>query len=326
MKRTAIFILSWILIGPPVSTSAVLINFSTASDAGNTAPLWVAKDAGFFEKYGNTTQLVFIPGSTVSIAALLNNDAHMAQFSPTLAIANNAKGLDLVILMSFNQVLDNAIFGKKGISSIKQIKNLAIGRFGSSSDFIARYLLQREGLNPEIDVALLQLGVQSSRLLAVEAGRADAAIVTPPTTVIARKRGYPLLVNGSQLNIPYTSAIVAARRSFIQKERSVVLNLMKALIESIAYYKTHKEETFKIMSKYLRTQDRDVFEENFRVYNHSLRPYATHEMLELSIQELGKNDPNILKMNPERFVDHSILKELESTGFINRVAAQYGLK
>ena len=326
MKLRAILMFSCILVGAPASLSAALINFSTASDAGNTAPLWVAKDAGFFEKYGNTTQLVFIPGSTISIAALLNNDAHMAQFSPTLAIANNAKGMDLVILMSFNQVLDNAIFGKKGIASIKQIKNLAIGRFGSSSDFIGRYLLQREGLRPELDVALLQLGIQSTRLVAVEAGRADAAIVTPPTTVIARKKGYPLLVDGSQLNIPYTSAIVAARRSFIQKERPVVLNLMRALIESIAYYKTHKEETFKIMGKYLRTQDRDVFEENFRVYNHSLRPYATNEMLELSIQELGKNDPNILKMNPERFVDHSILKELESTGFINRVAAQYGLK
>jgi len=49
----------------------------------------------------------------VSIAALVNNDAHMALLSPTPTIANNAKGMDLVIVMSFNQVLDNAIFGKK---------------------------------------------------------------------------------------------------------------------------------------------------------------------------------------------------------------------
>lgn len=326
MKFTAILIFSWILLGAPASLSAALINFSTASDAGNTAPLWVAKDEGFFEKYGNPTQLIFIPGATVSISALLNNDAHMAQMSPTLAISSNAKGSDLVILMSFNQILDNAIFGRKGISTIKQIKSLAIGRFGSSSDFIGRYLLQKEGLKPETDVAMLQLGTQTARLLAVEAGRADAAIVTPPMTLIARKKGFPLLVNGYQLNIPYTSAIVSARRSFIQKDRPVVLNLMRALVESIAYYKTHKEESFIVMSKYLRMQDRDVFEENFRVYDHSLRPYATNEMLELPIQELGKNDPNVLKINPERFVDHSILKELESTGFINRVAAQYGLK
>jgi ABC-type nitrate/sulfonate/bicarbonate transport system substrate-binding protein len=59
-----------------------MINFSTASDSGNTAPLWIAADLGFFEKYGNTVRLVFIQGATVSIAALLNNDVQMAQFSP----------------------------------------------------------------------------------------------------------------------------------------------------------------------------------------------------------------------------------------------------
>src|SRR5262245_42897072 len=158
MRCIASLMFLWILIGAPISTSAAPINFSTASDSGNTAPLWVAKDAGFFEKYVNTTQLIFIPGASVSISALLNHDAQMAQFSPMLAIANNAKGTDLVILMSFNQVLDNAVFGKKGLSDIKQIKSLAIGRFGSSSDFIGRYLLQREGLKPDTDVALLQLG------------------------------------------------------------------------------------------------------------------------------------------------------------------------
>jgi ABC-type nitrate/sulfonate/bicarbonate transport system substrate-binding protein len=67
--------------------TAEIINFSTASDSGNTAPLWIAADLGFFEKYGNTVRLVFIQGATVSISALLNNDVHMAQFSPMLAIA-----------------------------------------------------------------------------------------------------------------------------------------------------------------------------------------------------------------------------------------------
>ena len=79
-------------VAKPVS--AEIINFSTASDSGNTAPLWIAADLGFFEKYGNTVRLVFIQGATVSISALLNNDVHMAQFSPVLAIANNIKGID----------------------------------------------------------------------------------------------------------------------------------------------------------------------------------------------------------------------------------------
>jgi NitT/TauT family transport system substrate-binding protein len=305
---------------------ADIINFSTASDSGNTAPLWIAADLGFFEKYGNTVRLIFIQGATISISALLNNDVQMAQFSPMLAIANNIKGIDFTITMSFNQFMDNSVYGKKGIANVKQIKSLAIGRYGSSSDFMGRFLLQREGLKPESEVALLQFGNQTSRLLAVEAGRADAAIVTPPITLMARKKGFPLLIDPSRLKIPYTSAVVVTRRSFIQANRPVAVNFMKGLIEGICYYKTHKEQSFKVMSKYMRIEDREVLEENFRAYDHSLRPYATDAELEIPIQEVSKSEPKALKANPAQFVDHSILKELETTGFIDRVMAQYGLK
>ena len=58
-----------LLIFSPRFAAAETINFSTASEAGNTAPLWIAKDLGFFEKYGNTVRLIFIPGASVSIAA-----------------------------------------------------------------------------------------------------------------------------------------------------------------------------------------------------------------------------------------------------------------
>jgi hypothetical protein len=116
-----------------------MINFSTASDSGNTAPSWIPADLGFFEKCGNPVRLVFIQGATVSIAALLNNDVQMAQFSPMLAIANNIKGIDFTITMSFNQFMDNSVFGKKGVADVKQIKSLAIGRYGSSSDFMGRF-------------------------------------------------------------------------------------------------------------------------------------------------------------------------------------------
>jgi len=323
------FILSaflFLLLTAGQSAHSAVINLSTASDSGNTAPLWVAADLGFFEKYGNSVRLIFIPGASVSIAALVNGDVQMAQLSPMLAIANNVKGVDLTITMSLNQFIDNNVFGKKGLTSIKQVKSLAIGRFGSSSDFMARYLLQREGLRPESEVALLQLGVQSSRILALETGRADSAIVTPPITLLARKKGFPLLIDASRLRVPYTSAVIVTRKSFIQAQRPVAVNFMKGLIEAIAYYKTHKEESFKVMSKYLRIQDREVLEENFRAYDHSLRPYANQELLNLPIQEVGKSDPNVLKADPSQFVDHSILKELESTGFIARVIAQYGLR
>jgi ABC-type nitrate/sulfonate/bicarbonate transport system substrate-binding protein len=125
---------------------------------------------------------------------------------------------------------------------------------------------------------------------------------------MARKKGFPLLIDASRLKIPYTSAVVVTRKSFIQANRPVVVNFMKGLIEGICYYKTHKEQSFKVMSKYMRIQDREVLEENFRAYDHSLRPYATDAELEIPIQEVSKSEPRAVKATRGFFVYHSIKK------------------
>jgi ABC-type nitrate/sulfonate/bicarbonate transport system substrate-binding protein len=108
---------------------------------------------------------------------------------------------------------------------------------------------------------------------------------------------------------------VVTRRSFSQENRPVVVNFMKGLIEAICYYKTHKEQSFKVMSKYMRIQDREVLEENFRAYDHSLRPYATDAVLELPIQEVSKGEPKALKDEPSAVRRSLDLERTRSDGF-----------
>ena len=81
-------------------------------------------------------------------------------FSPQVVISTPA--LDLVMFGRLGNTMDNRIYARKGIKSIKEVKRVAISRFGSNADFAARYLLQREGLRPDIDVALAA-SRQSSR-------------------------------------------------------------------------------------------------------------------------------------------------------------------
>ena len=47
IKLACLTILLALAVAKPAS--AEIINFSTASDSGNTAPLWIAADLGFFE-------------------------------------------------------------------------------------------------------------------------------------------------------------------------------------------------------------------------------------------------------------------------------------
>jgi NitT/TauT family transport system substrate-binding protein len=308
------------------TASAADINVVWTSEVGQFAPLWVTKEAKLFEKYGNQVQLIFIQGATSAAAALISGDAQVGMFSPQVVIETATKGLDLTMFGRLGNNMDNRIFAKKGIKSLKEVKRIAISRFGSNADFAARFLLQREGLRPDTDVALLQVGNQSNRIAAVETNNADAAMLTPPMTLQARKLGMTLLVDASKLNIPYSSLFFVARKSYLEKTRPELVNFTKAMIEGVHRYKTDKEFSLKVLAKYMKLQDREVLEENFREYDFPLKPYPSKEYYDLPIQEVAKKNPKILKENPERYADMTLVKEIDASGFIDKLTQEYKLK
>jgi NitT/TauT family transport system substrate-binding protein len=314
-------ILFFIHVAP---AAAANINVVWTSEVGQFAPLWVTKEAKLFEKYGNNVQLIFIQGASSAAAALSSGDAQVGMFSPQVVISTPA--LDLVMFGRLGNTMDNRVYGKRGIKSIKEVKRVAISRFGSNADFAARFLLQREGLRPDVDVALLQVGNQANRIAAVETNNADAAMLTPPMTLQARKLGMTLLLDASKLNIPYSSLFFVTRRSYMTKSRADMVNFTKAMIEGVALYKSNKEFAMKVLSKYMKVQDREILEENFREYDFPLKPYPAREFFELPIQEVGKKDPKVLKENPERYTDMSLVKELDDSGFIDKLTREYKVK
>jgi ABC-type nitrate/sulfonate/bicarbonate transport system substrate-binding protein len=323
-RISALSFLAGLLLLPAMPAVAANINVVWTSEVGQFAPLWVTKEAKLFEKYGNQVQLIFIQGASSAAAALTSGDAQVGMFSPQVVISTPA--LDLVMFGRLGNTMDNRIFARKGIKSLKEVKRIAISRFGSNADFAARYLLQREGLRPDVDVALLQVGNQSNRIVAVETNNADAAMLTPPMTLQARKLGMTLLVDASKLNIPYSSLFFVSRRPYLAKTRADVVNFTKAMIEGVHVYKSDKEFSLRVLAKYMKLQDREVLEENFREYDFPVKPYPSKEYFELPIQEVGKKDPKVLKENPEHFVDMSLVKELDASGFIDKLTQEYKVK
>ena len=316
-------LLALILLKPGLA-SAANINVLWTSEVGQFAPLWITKEAKLFEKYGNQVQLIFIQGASSAAAALSSGDAQVGMFSPQVVVSTPA--LDLIMFGRLGNTMDNRIYARKGIKNLKEVKRLAISRFGSNADFAARYLLQREGLRPDTDVALLQVGNQANRIAAVETNNAEAAMLTPPMTLQARKLGMTLIADASKLGIPYSSLFFVSRRPYFTKNRADLVNFTKAMIEGVHYYKANKEFSMKVIGKYMKVEDREVIEENFREYDFPLKPYPAKEYYALPIQEVGKKDPKVLKEDPDRFADQSLVKELDASGFIDKLTQEYKVK
>jgi ABC-type nitrate/sulfonate/bicarbonate transport system substrate-binding protein len=305
---------------------AAQITLIWTSETGTFAPIWVTKEARLFEKYGNQVQLVFIQGAAAAAAALISNDAQIGSFSPQVVLTSAMQGLDLTMVGRLGNSMDNRIFGRRGVTDIKQVKSLAISRFASNADFAGRYLVERAGLKPDTDVAFLQFGNQTNRISAIETGRADAAIVTPPITLQAKKMGFPLLIDSSKLGIPYSSLFFTVRKSYLVQHREDMKNVLKAIIEGVHYFKAHKDFSFKVIAKNMHLSDPEVVEETFREYEFPLKPYPSKEYYALPIQEVGRKDPRILKENPDRFADMTLIKELDDSGFIDKLTKEYKVK
>lgn len=287
------------------------------------APLWVAKDSGMLAKYGIDAEIIFISG-VKTIQAMIAGETPIS-VTAGVPLANSVlAGSQLVMIAMHINTLPYSIISSKDIAKPEQLKGkkIAISQFGSSSDFSIRYALEKFGLSPTKDVTLLQMGDQSARYAALTSGNVNATIITPPLTLIARKQGFNTLADLSATGFEYPHEGVAVTKAFIKEKPQTVMNFLKGFLAGIQYWKAHKEETKKIMAKYMKldlVKDKDELEETYIEYSKLMpkKPYPTAKGFKAALDEIAEKDPRAKAAKPEQFMDLSFMKELDQNGFID---------
>jgi NitT/TauT family transport system substrate-binding protein len=300
------------------------INVAYSSISGNIAPLWVTQDKGFFRKYGIDVQSILIESGTTTAQALVAGDISFASLAGPPAIQSSLRGADVVMIAGVINTLTFQLFTERGITRPDQFKGKSVGvtRYGSATDFAMRYALDKYGLDANKEVAVLQLGNQPAQLAALEAGKVQGAMLSMPTSVKAKKLGFPMLADLQMLGLEYQHTSIATSRALLKSKPDLARDFMRAFIEGIHYAKTHRRETIEIIAKYLRTDDKDVLDETYDSIVQTLvpeKPYPTQKGIQIILRELGAKDPAARAARPEQFVDTTILKELESSGFIDKL-------
>jgi NitT/TauT family transport system substrate-binding protein len=319
---------AWVINAQPSFAAAnkplQKINVAYSSISGNMAPLWVTQDKGFFRKYGLEVQAVLIESGTTTAQALVAGDISFAQVAGPAVIQSHLRGADTVMIAGVINTLTFQLYTDKSITRPDQFKGKSLGvtRFGSATDFAMRYALEKYGLDAAKDVSILQLGNVPAQLAALEAGRIHGAMLSAPTSLRAKKLGFPMLADLQMLGLEYQHTSIATTRAIVGSKPELVRDFMRAYIEGIHYAKTHRTETMDILAKYLRTEDKEVLEDTYESIVVSLipeKPYPTQKGVQIILRELGLKDPAARTAPPEQFVDLSIVKELDSNGFIDRV-------
>jgi len=287
------------------------LNVGYSAISGDALPAWLAKDAGIFEKNGLDVQPVFFTGGTTAIMALVSADTPIAQLAGPAVVNSVMAGSDATIVAGGVISLNYYLLSRPEIKTPEQLKggSVAISRFGSSSDFIARYALTKIGLTPGKDVTIVQIGSTTARVDAVLAGRVQATVVNPPASIIAQKRGMNTLADLPKLGLVYQHTAVATTKKYIRENRDVVRRYVKSQIEAVHRIYTDKESAVRALGRFIgRTVDRDVLEKTWEnLISESVLPRKQYPSVE-GLKTILASEPKAKSHNPEDYFDASFVR------------------
>ncbi|HET8564182.1 MAG TPA: ABC transporter substrate-binding protein [Candidatus Binatia bacterium] len=306
------------------SAQLTRLNVGYSAVSVDQLPAWVAKETGIFAKNGLDVQLIFFTGGTTAILALVSGDVPITQVSGPGLVNSALAGSDAVFVAAGITSLNYVLLGRPGIKSPEQLKNgtLAISRFGSATDSIARYALRKIGMTPGKDVTLMQVGSGPERLNAVLTGKVTAAVINPPSSFIAEKRGLAVLADVSKMGLVFQHTGAATTRRFIRDNQDTVRRYVRSHVEAVHRIWTDKEASIKTLAKYMGSGvERDILEKSREnIVTEGLLPkkqYPSLEGLKTVLEEISERDPRAKTAKPEQFADLSFIRELDQNGFID---------
>jgi len=289
-----------------------------AATSGPHAVLWIARDAGLFEKNGLRTDVAYIRSGSTMAQTLVSGDIQMSQMGGPAMLAAGVAGMDVAFVTVALNTTPIVLMGT--VSKIEELKGKAVGvtRYGSNTDISARFAIRKAGLQPEKDVALIQLEDYAGIMGGIASGRIAAGALADPFTDAAKKLGYKEVADVGAMGLEFPFVGIGAKKSFIKDNFDTVQRFVRAYTEAIAIYKNNRDVAMKITGKYTGIKDQAILGSTVDFYAPKLQrvPLATVGGLRFALDQVALRDPRAKNYTPEIFMDMRFVKQLDDSGFI----------
>lgn len=315
----------------PVNGAAAekLVGINSALALSQSLP-WIAKETGLFHKHNLNFEPVFIQSSSAVAAAMLGGEADIGLLGAVGIVRASIQGAtDFVFIGAVKNILTHSIVAKPEIKKPEQLKGKTLGvtPIGSNSHYFAIQALQRIGLDPSRDVTIRQTGGDFASLMALTNGTVDAmTMLSYGETAVAQ--GYHYLIYGPDIQIPYAATSIVTRRSVMTQRPQVVGSYMRAMAEAAKIFFTYQEVTYRILSKYLRINDRKILESSYKTEIKALEPRLEikTDAVQAILAEAAATDSRAKKFKAAEFIDRRYLDELEKSRFFENLWGAKAIK
>jgi len=305
----------------PSPTHVPLTHLSVAySNISSTIlPLWMAKQAGIFEKHGLDVDLQYVASAT-SVAAVVSGQMQLATVGLSEVLGAIAGGADLIVVANQVPAYTYIFEVAPGIQTAADLKGKAIGisRTGSSSDIGTRVVLKRFGLDPDKDVNLVQTGSVSDRAAAMKSGALQAAVASPPETLAVERLGWHPLFDLAALHLPAVTLGLVVQRSYRDTNQATVQTYVDALLEGIARVRTDRPAAIELLKSNMNI---DAEEDLNVTYDYFTRPelmpalpYPRPDQFTDTLATLGQANERLAQLDIALVLDPSFIKSAEDRG------------
>jgi ABC-type nitrate/sulfonate/bicarbonate transport system substrate-binding protein len=303
-----------------------------AAVTARVMPLWLAKEQGFFTKYGIDVEPVFIRGAPTLVAGLAAGSLQIGRTGGSAMLAAVAAGHDFKLVAAFNTRNTYDLVVRPNIKRAEDLrgKTFGITSIGGTSWMGVILWLEHLGLDEKRDNIRFQvIGDQAVQVQCIESGLCDAIAVDGVYTKMAKSRGMSVLGEYTQLKSLLIGQSMVVPNAMLQQRSDVAEAYLKGEIEALVFSLAPKNKpvVLKTLSKWLKV-DASGAEDAYLdlVRGVDRKPFASLEGLRNAQRLLRTRNPKVGEVKAEDVIDSRLMKKLDDSGFIDKLYASYGAK
>lgn len=301
-----------------------------ASTTPRLMPLWVARDQGFFAKYGIESEPVLLRSGATLVTGMASGDIQIGRTAGAAVLSAVAAGHDIKMLATFSSRNSYDVVARPNIKKAEDLrgKKLAINSVGGGTWIGAMLWLEYFGIDPQRDQILLQsVGDQGVQSQALESGVVDVVFVDSVYSKLLKQKGMNILAESSELKQPLVSQSTIVPHVFLRQYPDIAEGYLKSEIEGIAFAVAPKNKplVIKTLMRRLRV-DAVAAEERYvdMLRGVDRKPLASTEGMRNLQRLLKPRNPKIGEVKVEDVVDNRIMRKLDESGFIERTFTAQG--
>ncbi len=219
-------------------------------------PTMLAKQLGEYEKAGVNVDIVDFKGGSESLKAVIGGSADVVSGYFDHCVNLAARGQHLQSFVVYDRFPGLVlVVSPRHTSEIKSVKDLVnkkvgVSAPGSSTDFFLKYLLSKNGIDPNA-VGVIGVGLGATAVAAMEQGQIDAAVMLDPAVTIlagkykdlrilsdTRSQKDTLAVFGGE----YPGGALYTRAEWIASHEKEVQAMTNAILATLKWIHSHTPE------------------------------------------------------------------------------------